>query len=155
MKKQIKLLLVIVLTLVVVAFAFAGCEKPQGNEGEVSVTLILANGEEILFSKEYVTDGAFLKDLVLLADEEENISFNIEDSQWGAFINSFSYEGVVYGNPEAGEYIGLYTSLADINYIDIVYMQPIVLEDIVYNAAGLGISELPLFADATYIIYLA
>lgn len=150
MKKYVKIVVLILLAAALLS-VFAACGDKEEDSGEAACKIILADKDKnILFQKEYKTESKYLEGLLeeLSLVAEDKVSFGIEESAYGPMIVSFSYDGTVYGGEE-NSFIGIYTSITAIEYVDLAWNT--VIGEITYNAAGYGISQMPIIDGETYV----
>lgn len=146
--KQTKLakpcLIVLVFVLACVfAVALVACDRGGANTEEITVRLIIGDGESVAVT----TDAPYLYDMLKEYCEANDIALEGEDGAYGFFLTRVG-ELVQDG----GKYIMIYHDIEDVTLYTPGYdMQ---LGGKTYHSASLGVSSLPLRDGATYAIIL-
>lgn len=137
--KKISFIIILLLTL----FTVFGC-KPQEKD---EATFVFKNGDVVETLKIDITNQAEdikVVDILESTEYKDIIKADLEDGTYGKYIVS------IYDMPInlAKQYVSLYTTLSD--YIDTSYGEEVVINNVKYRYANVGVSELPVIEGAYY-----
>lgn len=132
-----------VILLFIALFALSSCKD------ENDVTVLIKNGDkvvEIIVDDKDITEGMTLEQLLLSDEYKDKFKADMVDGAYGKYING------IYGitpDPSKGEYISVYTTL-----FDYTFGEAVVVNEIEFKAASVGVSELMIVAGAAYMFSL-
>lgn len=159
--KRKTLTLILVLLLIGLPIVSGGLLSACGGDSDGTggkITLIFADeNANVLVCDTLETEATTLVGLMReVADSHSfasnaDIAFDTTLGTYGTTVNSFTVNGITYGNWNKGAYVMTYTSLTDAEYISVFEGSELVIEGITYNACGLGVDAMPIVEGATYV----
>ena len=93
-----------------------------------------------------ITEGMTLEQLLVSDEYKDKFKADMVDGAYGKYINGI-YE--ITPDPSKGEYISVYTTL-----FDYTFGEAVVVNEIEFKAASVGVSELMIVAGAAYMFSL-
>ncbi|MBQ7713054.1 MAG: hypothetical protein IJT69_04485 [Clostridia bacterium] len=77
--------------------------------------------------------------------EDEKISFEASESEYGAFLNTVTYDSLTVANDYVGgKYIGVFVNTDDVKVIDVTGMcDSVSFGGETYNYSGVGVNAIP------------
>lgn len=132
-----------IILLFIALFALSSCKD------ENDVTVLIKNGDkvvEIIVDDKDITEGMTMEQLLLSDEYKDKFKADMVDGAYGKYINGI-YE--ITPDPSKGEYISVYTTL-----FDYTFGEAVVVNEIEFKAASVGVSELMIVAGAAYMFSL-
>ena len=132
-----------IILLFIALFALSSCKD------ENDVTVLIKNGDkvvEIIVDDKDITEGMTLEQLLLSDEYKDKFKADMVDGAYGKYINRI-YE--ITPDSSKGEYISVYTTL-----FDYTFGEAVVVNEIEFKAASVGVSELMIVAGAAYMFSL-
>ena len=132
-----------IILLFIALFALSSCKD------ENDVTVLIKNGDkvvEIIVDDKDITEGMTMEQLLLSDEYKDKFKADMVDSAYGKYINGI-YE--ITPDSSKGEYISVYTTL-----FDYTFGGAVVVNEIEFKAASVGVSELMIVAGAAYMFSL-
>lgn len=132
-----------IILLFIALFALSSCKD------ENDVTVLIKNGDkvvEIIVDDKDITEGMTMEQLLLSDEYKYKFKADMVDGAYGKYINGI-YE--ITPDSSKGEYISVYTTL-----FDYTFGEAVVVNEIEFKAASVGVSELMIVAGAAYMFSL-
>lgn len=132
-----------IILLFIALFALSSCKD------ENDVTVLIKNGDkvvEIIVDDKDITEKMTLEQLLLSDEYKDKFKADMVDGAYGKYINGI-YE--ITPDSSKGEYISVYTTL-----FDYTFGEAVVVNEIEFKAASVGVSELMIVAGAAYMFSL-
>lgn len=132
-----------IILLFIALFALSSCKD------ENDVTVLIKNGDkvvEIIVDDKDITEGMTMEQLLLSDEYKDKFKADMVDGAYGKYINGI-YE--ITPDSSKGEYISVYTTL-----FDYTFGEAVVVNEIEFKAASVGVSELMIVAGAAYMFSL-
>ena len=157
MKKSTKTVLSLIIMLVLSSLAIIGVNSVNpffgdgGDDLSKSITVIFAdeNGG-ILFSEEFETSSEFLEEVLTELDEKRvDLSFEVVDSDFGSYYETFTLNGIRYGGA-INDFVGLFSD--DTEYSTDSFGAPVIVDGNSYQSLSMGASSIPVKDGYTYVI---
>lgn len=160
MKNSLKVFaLVLAVTLAFCALAtFSACGETVGTGGRVTVIFTDAEGQVVSeitrntkaeFLIDFMTELKNAEDIQTLISEPVDIDFVTQTGAYGTTVDSYSVNGITYGDWNKSAYVMLYTSITDAKYIAAGYSKEI--GGVTYNSCGYGADGMPVLDGVTYV----
>ncbi|MFI3229572.1 MAG: hypothetical protein R3Y23_05355 [Bacillota bacterium] len=164
--KKISLTLLMMILIIVTTFSVMACTMnnelsseedatdSSTTEETVTATLMLADKfTNVVFTITTETTASYLSDFMdqIVADADNEVSYEADDTGYGLYMSTFTVSGVTYGSA-SNQYPMMYTTITDENYLYAGYTTTI--GQVTYNSCGLGMSGMPIEDGVTYVIVI-
>lgn len=150
---KIKKIFAVVLLLALLIAGLCACrdEIPDNSNG-VEITLtVCGKDKSILFEKTVKTDKSFLSDVL---KETEGLSFVFSTGDYGEYIESVDVIGKAKLEPASNEFISVFHNLDDPAYGEKGSPYNVTINGTEYISSFAGVSSMPVFDGAGYLLML-
>ncbi|MDR0855489.1 MAG: hypothetical protein LBN25_03875 [Christensenellaceae bacterium] len=162
-KTKFTIFLVAVIAALSTVFALSACgkeEAPDNSEG-VSITVVVLQGDAVLFNKTAETTQSYLRDAITadfteigLVGTESEYGFWTEKVNIVLYFDTPNAETSSLDPKSADEFIAYYSSIDDPLYTSTEFGTKL-YDGKTFASNALGVSEMPVFNGAIYIITVA
>lgn len=149
-KKIIKLLISIVAVIMVLSLSSCGLfsRNDINNDEGIDIVVVLKSKDNAYRQLNISTTSSYLHEaLIEFAEADSTLEYDYDDMGFGPYVKSI-------GNVAADSsgFVGVFHNIDDDTLIDLAWNNPITYDSIVYNTSGYGVSELPLYDGAKYML---
>lgn len=148
MKKRLLSTIIIAILVVTISVSLVACGEEK-NENALNCELMFVDlSGTVVASYEIETESKYLSGVLNELKSNADNKFDCDIS--GGFVNTFTYDGTVYGNAITSDFVMMFSDVNDAALSNPVW-GTVTVDNKIYLACAVGITEMTIQESAVYV----